>query len=246
MLYSDYVGSATASFASGPGIIKSGGSGIISGADWATPADCAGTPADTVAGVAVGPGGYTQSGGTSVPEGDPDIEVSMSDLEVLEATGIPWEKLVNGEIVPDYVVADISEWPDLSGQGPDDWPLILVTNTDLALGNTVTEYLGGQGTIVAVGDLTLNGNPPLGETDPFHWDGMVLVGGQYTSNGYSEIEGALVTGLNVLLGADPGEADLGNGNKVIKYHSCNVAKATTNWNLPGSLYEEPGTFSERM
>ena len=246
VLYSEGAGSATASFASGAGILKNGQSGIISGYDWATPADCSGAPGPPVAGVAVPPDGYTQTGNPQVPDGNPDIYDDLPGLELLEATGIPWDDLVNGAITPDYVVANINQWPDLSGQGPDDWPLILVTHHNFKLGNTETEYLGGQGTIVAVENLTLNGNPPDGETDPFHWDGMVLVGGKYRSNGYTEIEGSLVAGLNLLLGGTAQESDLGNGNKEIKYHSCNVARASKKWSSAGGLFEEPGTLLERM
>ena len=66
---------AKASFAAGAGLLKNGGAGMISGADWATSGnpECPNSPASTVAGVAVPPAGYAQSGGGLVPDGDPAV-----------------------------------------------------------------------------------------------------------------------------------------------------------------------------
>ena len=57
------------------------------------------------------------------------------------------------------------------------------------------------------------------------WDGIILVGGTLTSNGSNSVNGAVVAGLNVLIGENPGVSDVGNGTKTYRYDSCNVAEA---------------------
>ena len=57
----------------------------------------------------------------------------------------------------------------------------------------------------------------------FNWDGLVLVGGYLTSNGYQTVEGATITGLNELLGETTPASDLGNGNKEFFYDSFRPA-----------------------
>ena len=56
------------------------------------------------------------------------------------------------------------------------------------------------------------------------WDGILLVGGNLTSNGNNTVQGATITGLNVMLGMVVPGAAVGNGNKNYQYNSCNVAK----------------------
>jgi hypothetical protein len=59
----------------------------------------------------------------------------------------------------------------------------------------------------------------------FDWDGVILIGGNVTSDGHQIIEGSMTTGLNVQLGLSVATADLGNGNKTIRYNSCYVNSA---------------------
>lgn len=224
---------AQAALASGAGIDKNGGAGTISGFDVATTSDCpTGGTADK-AGVAVPPGGYNQNGGSSVPEGSPDIDESQTGIDLLNATGIDWNDIVNqGGINPDYTVPP-DTWPNLASLPPNEWPLIYVTSPNATLGPGES----GRGVIIARYDVTMSGN--------FDWDGIMLVGGAVISDGFQEINGATVTGLNLLLGESVSDTDLGNGNKVFQYHSCNVLAAQQALTVE-RLHEEPSSLSEQI
>jgi hypothetical protein len=62
------------------------------------------------------------------------------------------------------------------------------------------------------------------------WDGIIFVGGTLTSSGSNTVKGAIVTGLNVLLGQSVAASDLGNGTKTFLYDSCIVANALKKFN----------------
>ena len=241
-----------AAFTAPAGLHKNGTSGDVSGYDQATADECTGAPVPAVAGVKVPTGGYTQSGGGKkgwVPEGDPPIDESKSGLEHLQETGIDWDGIVNGGLVtPDYIVNTIDDWPDWSDIGPDEWPIIYIDSpVDFKLGNTKTLYRGGRGLIIVRNDLTMNGNPPGAVVPVFEWEGVILVGGGLTLNGNTETKGAVVAGLNLLLGESPGGIDIANGTKEIMYHSCNLKQAVRSLsNGTSVLIEEPGTWSESM
>ena len=223
---------ATASFASGSGLLKNGGTGTISGVDLATAGDpnCPNSPAPTVAGVAVPPGGYVQNGGTLIPDGTPDIYEAPSSLELLQSTGVPWNKIVNqGLLAPDYTIPP-DNWPDFDAMGSDEWPVIYVKNNI-----EVTPTESGRGTLIVRNNLTMNGS--------FEWDGLVLVGGYVTSNGYQTVSGATITGLNELIGETTPASDLGNGNKKFLYDSCKLTYASKA--AFGGLSEVPGSWFER-
>ena len=223
---------AKASFASGSGLLKNGGSGTISGVDQAPGGDpkCPNSPAVMVAGVAVPPGGYTQSGGGLVPTGAPDVYEAPSSIELLQSTGVPWNKIVNeGLLAPDYTVPPDS-WPDFDSMGADEWPVIYVKNNI-----EVTPAYSGRGTLIVRNNLTMEGS--------FEWDGLVLVGGYVTSNGYQTVEGATITGLNELIGETTAASDLGNGNKKFLYESCKLTMAAKA--AFGGLAEVPGSWFER-
>lgn len=223
----------TAAFASGTGIDKNGGSGTISGYDSSSPGDCPGAGTNDVAGVAVPPGGYTQSGGSPVPEGNPDVDDSQPGLAQLLATGIDWPGMINGGgMQPDYTVPP-DAWPDFSTIPSTEYPLIYLTDADYSIGASYD----GQGVIVARHDVTMNGS--------FEWDGILLVGGKISSNGYQQIRGATVTGLNLLLGESVANNDIGNGNKTFQYNSCNVLDASS---ALGSEFvaEQPSSLSEQI
>jgi hypothetical protein len=225
-----------AALASGTGMLKNGDSGTISGVDQASAGDpaCPDSPGATVAGLSVPPGGYTQSGGDPVPEGDPDIDESAADgVELLENTGIDWEELSEGDHATYSVPPDA--WPDYDALPSDEWPVIYVDGS-VALDPNHS----GRGTIIVTGNLEMQGT--------FEWDGVLLVGGYMTSNGYQTIEGAVVTGLNILLGENVASSDIGNGNKQFLYNSCWLKKAAESWD--GSVTEGlalvPGSWSEEI
>jgi hypothetical protein len=230
-IFSDGSIAVPASFTSAAGFIKSGDAGVISGQDWATSGNpkCPKSPKPAVAGVKVPPSGYSQSGGIPVPDGDPPIDEGQTGEEMLKSMGLDWDGVVNGGLIgPDYTVPPDS-WPNFATLPADEWPVIYVEdNIALSPSNT------GRGTLIVRNNLTMNGS--------FNWDGAILVGGYITSNGYQTVEGATVAGLNILLGETVAATDIGNGNKVFKYHSCKLKQATQA--AFGGLSEMPGTWSE--
>jgi hypothetical protein len=81
----------------------------------------------------------------------------------------------------------------------------------------------GQGILIVEGDLHLNSK--------FRFNGIVIVQGDLQVNGNAQIQGALVALGDVLLqpgspGSD-GNSDGAtlNGNALVRYNSCNIAKA---------------------
>lgn len=219
-------------FTSPNGLMKNGGSGKISGHDWAEAGDaeCPNSPGPAKAGVTVPPSSYVQNGGDPVPDGDPPIDDTRAASELLDGTNINWEAVTAGQVSPDFQIPPDS-WPDFGSMAADEWPLIYVD------GNyAVTPSQSGRGTLVVRGNLSMGGS--------FDWDGVLLVGGYITSNGYQTIEGATMSGLNLLIDESVASSDIGNGNKEFKYNSCKLKKAATR--AFGGFAEVPGTWSERI
>lgn len=207
------------------GLHKNGGSGTISGVD-----QCGGSP---VAGVAVpttaadGGAGYSQNGGSSVPNGTPNIAYPAANAAAF-APLIPvdWNGIVNNNaLTPNYSLTSTTGWPSTFTN----WPIIKITASSVSLGPGQS----GQGLIVATGDITLNGS--------FSWNGVILAGGIMTSNGNQTIQGAVMTGLNVKLGTAVPVSDVGNGNKTVRYNSCHVSSALQNL---GSLVAIQNAWSD--
>ena len=192
------------------GLLKNGGSGVISGVD-----ACGKEPA--VGGVAVPKvPGYIQNGGSSVPSGSPNIldmgpQTAANDM----VSPIDWPGIVSGTtMVPDYVIPG-SSWPSFSD--PSIWPVIYV---DQLLPWSLPG--DGRGMLVVRNDMNIGGS--------IKWEGIVLVGGNLTSNGSNRVSGAVLTGLNVLLGQVVLPSDIGNGSKSFGFNSCYVASALSRFN----------------
>jgi len=229
--------SVNAAFTASNGLLKNGVSGDVDGNDWASPGECAVAASENVAGLAVPPAGFAQSGGpgnggTGTPAGftgNPAIDSTKTAMQLLNDTGIDWQGLLDGTFAQaDYVVS-ADGYPDFNALASDEWPVIVADYGDY----TVSHNNSGRGTLVVQGDLTIGGN--------FNWDGIVLVGGKLTSNGIETINGAAITGLGMLIGQSSGASDLGNGNWNYHYHSCNVLNALKAIGWP---VEEPGTWVE--
>lgn len=228
--------SAPGAFTATNGLVKHGVAGTISGYDAAPDAPCpagvenGGQPA--VAGVAVPTGGYEQKGtpgGQLVPDGDPPVADSLSAHELLLSTGIDWEGLVTGDkVAPDYTVPP-DDWPDYSTLSKDEWPVIHITESYFEL----EPDHSGWGTLILDGDVAMKGD--------FSWDGLILGGGRLVSDGVQSIHGAIFTGLNQLLGETVEASEIGNGNKIFHFHSCNVEAAARSM---GWLAEAPGSWYE--
>jgi hypothetical protein len=187
------------------GLLKNGGSGVISGAD----ACGASTP---VAGVGVpNVPGYVQVGGTSVPTGSPPI-LNMGSQAAAQTTvaSVDWPSIVDGtKFVPDYIFPG-SSWPTFSDATF--WPAIYVDEA-----GEWSLPTSGRGILVVKNDLKLGGS--------VEWDGIILVGGHLTSSGNNTVSGVIISGLNTILGQVVPPSDIGNGTKIFKYNSCSVASA---------------------
>ncbi|HJU75149.1 MAG TPA: hypothetical protein VJ717_15515 [Gemmatimonadaceae bacterium] len=186
------------------GLQKTGTSGVITGND-----GCAVLP--PVAGVAVPTTpGYMQNGGALVPTGNPNILDMGSQAQANDMVGIDWAGIVNGTALPFDVVSPPAAWPNFAN--PNYWPIIYV--------DQIAEFTppsDGRGLLIVRRDMRLNGS--------LRWDGIVLVGGALTSSGNNTVQGAVVTGLNLILGEAAAVSDLGNGSKTFQYNSCNIANA---------------------
>ena len=90
---------------------------------------------------------------------------------------------------------------------------------------------GGRGLLIVTGNISALGNN-------FNWKGIVLVGGDITGNGSSNIQGAIISGLNWKLGQTV-PIDTANGTKNYRYNSCEVAKALRGL---GALVPLPNTW----
>ena len=182
------------------GLEKNGGSGALSGIDGCN-------AKATLAGVTVPVGEY--DGATRPAEGNPPIDDTRTERQLIEDVGIDWPGILAGAITPDLVIPG-DAWPSFAN--PNYWPVIKVNgNFDLPS--------NGRGTLMVTGNLVLGGN--------VEWEGIILVGGALTDNGSGSSLGATVTGLNEMLGetveVSSSEA---NGTKRYQYNSCNVAKAS--------------------
>ena len=188
------------------GIAKSGTSGSLSGVD-----NCGATGA--IPGVAVPGGTWTGpvdaiNGSTgNVPSnlGTPGPAGTAKD-----EIDIDWAGIVAGTSLPPAFV--VPSWP--TSTQFNDWPVVKVNNT---AGPEYTLTGDGKGILIVTGDFKMNGS--------LRWDGLILVGGKYTSSGNNTVYGALVAGLNVKLGMAADASDIASGNKTLQYDSCALQRA---------------------
>jgi Tfp pilus assembly protein PilX len=187
------------------GINKNGGSGEMSGAD-----ECGMLPA--VAGVAVPTTpGYTQSGGTSIPTGNPPIKDLGPQPGSNDSARVDWAGVLSGSSLVPTITVPPSTFPSSSAFADTSyWPIIKVIG-DLSLPSS------GRGVLIVSGNFTITGGQA--------WEGVLLVGGTVTSNGGNTIRGAVISGLNQQLGMAVGVSDIANGTKIFRYNSCLVRRA---------------------
>lgn len=200
---------ALAAWTSLSGLLKNGGSGTIAGFD-----NCGST--SPVAGVAVpNVPGYTQNGGASVPSGSPGILNMGSQVQANGTVGVDWSTILTAMPLSADVVMPGSAWPNFANSSY--WPLIYV---DQASSFSIPS--SGRGLLIVRNDMVIG--------EAVQWDGIILVGGTLTSNGNNTVNGAIVTGLNVLLGQSVPPSNLGNGTKTYRYDSCNVENSIRKFN----------------
>ena len=211
------------------GLNKNGTSGKMWGKDHCSAASGGGAP--TVPGVLVPDvPGYTGSpawtGGSGA--GSPPIDSLGTQAQANAAVKIDWNAIVNGGVSADYTFPYSSTAPAAlvtAWAGSSVYPVVHVT------GNGTYTIPGGQGLIIIDGNAVMSGNT--------QWDGIIMVGGTFTSNGTTDIYGAVMSGMNMklspaqlvaLLGAGatfPTNSDVGNGTKDIEYDSCEIMKAAS-------------------
>jgi hypothetical protein len=141
--------------------------------------------------------------------GTPQVKPLGDAADTKSAVDIDWAGIVAGtaDITYDAVIPP-NPWPSFAD--PNFWPTIKYT------GNLALNF-NGRGTLIVVGNVVMSNNA--------HWDGILLVGGTLTSNGLTGVDGAVVTGLDILRGIAVPVSDVGNGDKAFHFNSCNASKA---------------------
>ncbi len=181
------------------GLDKNGAAGTLGGFD-----ACGDSAA--VAGVAVplNPG-YT--GKTDATEGDPGVDSTIT----ADSVAIDWNAIINEGAIEATITIPGGSWPTPE-QFADTtfYPIIRINEADFTIPD------GGRGMIIATGHITISGSKDF--------NGVLLVGGDITSNGTNGVYGATVSGLNVKLGTYV-PSSTANGTKEYVYNSCEVAKA---------------------
>lgn len=173
--------------------------------------DACGALSDVAGVTAPSGGGYLGTG--ERPAGSPALDTNTTLDSLTKRVGIDWEGIIRRDAIPaDFSLPDGS-WPTASQMNI--WPVIRVRGP-----GTFTIPGSGKGLLIVDSNLVLSGSRD--------WDGVVLVGGSFTANGTGDVSGAIVTGLNKLLGAD----DLGLldndilSNRIqFRYNSCRVENA---------------------
>lgn len=210
------------------GLDKNGNSGDINGADFGTCPDAIG---NTVAGAAMPTGTFT--GQTGAFSGSPAIDQGRTQAQLMADIGIDWHAYTDPtsvnypRVIPTRTYCVPTSPNHVAGLGPctstplplpgagnsywDDYP-VTVVNGDYS------QDVSGTGLLIVTGNLTVGGNSK--------WRGIILVGGQMIDNGISDVEGAVVSGLNVLKGQPVGQSSVGNGTKFYRYNSCEIQQAT--------------------
>jgi hypothetical protein len=217
------------------GLRKAGVSGSISGYD------ACGTA--VLPGVAVPDGQYTQNGSGDPIKGDPPVQEMGTQLEMADQINIDWESLRHPtapSLAPEitYCVPGTYGYDAARGPcgpfpseatftaDPDYWPVIVIN------GSSALPAIG-RGFLIVTGDLTFGGGDK--------WDGIIMVGGKITDNGSGNIAGAVMTGLNILLGETVDESSKAWGTKDYAYDSCKVASAAAG---AGRLFAIPNAWTD--
>jgi hypothetical protein len=190
--------------------LNKNGTGVISGVD-----NCGEKAA--VAGIMVPKGDLHVQGGSFNPAGSPPVDTSKTFTQLKPTVNIDWAGVLGGAMAADITIPGGS-FPNTSAfdNDPNYWPVIRIKTNGYSLPNR------GRGIIIADSNFTISGSNM--------WDGIIMVGGELTSNGNNTTAGATFSGLNFLIGGTPSNSTVddatANGQKTYVYDSCNVEKAT--------------------
>jgi hypothetical protein len=207
------------------GVHKNGTAGDISGRDYCN--------TDTIPGLMVPTGTFTYNGGRmdQMLVGDPPLVEAGSRADLQAKVKIDWPNIANPTapaLAADYIYCvpgsigydsrwgPCTGWPPVSvWTNPSFWPTIVVNGTLNSIPNNFS-----RGTLIVTGDLN------LGMGDKF--EGIVLVGNRIDDSGSGEIRGAVLTGLDALLGKYVQQSSKADGTKDYLYDSCAVQNAADN------------------
>jgi len=173
----------------------------VSGINGGSIAGCtppSGSAADTV-GVSTFPGSYASTPAGPYPTGETGfgapagsgMERFASLNALYDSTHIDWPLLAdsNGPFRPDYQIPGAG----LPAPGATDYLAGRVIGSITIPASPPTwTATGRHGVLVVTGDLIL--------ANRAHWDGVIVVGGRLIAQGEFFIHGAVITGLNILLG----------------------------------------------
>jgi hypothetical protein len=209
------------------GLTKNG-TGVISGVD-----QCGAQP--NVAGVMVDKGDLHVQGNSFNPQGTPPVDTSNTFAQLKANTNIDWAAIVQTNAIAADITIPGQSFPPASAfdNDPNYWPVIRIHTNGFSLPNH------GRGMIIADSNFTISGSNM--------WDGIILVGGQLTSNGNNTTAGATLSGLNFLIGGTPSQSSVddsdANGQKTYVYNSCNVSNATSKMRRYAAL---PNTWMDNL
>jgi hypothetical protein len=208
-----------ASLFSPGGVMKKGGEGVLTGMDQfdeANPGQCPYRESDDTYGVVVSESGRYR-GNPNVPKGDPAGILEADRDRMLADLDLDWQGVLDGTAVqPDVDLTDGASWPNFDTIPDEEWLLVQAGQQGETMG--LDGGQSGHGLLVAEGDLMLTGG--------FQWDGVLYVGGSVsTGSTMQRVDGAILTGLNSLVGEPPDDADELDGPLRLRYHSCHVRQA---------------------
>ncbi len=213
-----------AAIAAPGGFRKLGPNGMSTGFD-----ACGGGP---VAGLQVPDGGldYPPGPPSEVFDGVPVVDYAGTDqLAIVQSLGIDWEAVQNSNSF-DYVIFDENSFPDFSTLPADFYPSILVTGPRLRVRGT---QQNGRGILVVSQELWIN--------QDWVWDGVILVGDFFQSNGKMTISGTIVTGLDMLTGTPPADirrSAIGPGVISVEFNSCEIQNTVEAFSLGVNRLQE--------
>jgi len=201
------------------GLVVTGGSAgqsanPVSGVNGGSISGCVlpGGAANDTIGLSTFPGAYSASAGPA-PAGETGygggagsgMEVFATLGTVYDSTHIDWPLLAdsNGPFRPDY------QMPGATLPAPGDTAyLVGRVFGDLVIPASPSPWTskGRHGVLVVTGDVTM--------ANQAHWDGVMVIGGRLIPQGEFFIHGAVITGLNIMLGMTvaPDSVDRQNDN----------------------------------
>jgi hypothetical protein len=170
--------------------------------------------ADSVAGISTPINTWVNKAGEA-PTGKPPFDTLQSQAQVDTETHIDWASIMAGSI-PATVEIPPGSWPAANSPifaDTTNYPIIRIHTNNYTLPAVNNEF----GLIICDSNCYNLTN---------QWKGVILVGGVLTQDHGNTMNGAAVTGLNSLIGGNPGPSLINTQSNSFLYNSCAVARAT--------------------